>query len=286
MTPSERLELKECYPRASEILYNDSDPESMETLEGIEKTVRDKVLKHVSPEIAFFFVEKKTGTSKGRKRALLSCVGKIQITKKQAENLGIEPYVRHSPLLEKCCLLLSANESYQNAEKDMLLLTGLKVGHSTHHRLVQKIENILPDVKQGLSEIAVDGGTIRLRGKAGEKSYWKEYKTARLQGLYYGAFFQDNLSLVNWINSQKLTNPFYCLGDGHSGIWNIVEDIGDKEQRIEIIDWYHLMENLYKIEAKKYQIEQVKALLWMGQIKEAIDYLHSNDLKGSNQFCN
>jgi hypothetical protein len=104
--------------------------------------------------------------------------------------LGIEPYTRHSPLLEKCCLLLSANESYQNAENDLLLLTGLKVGHST-----------------------------RLRGeKKGEKSYWKEYKTARLQGIYYGAFFQDNLSLTDWVNSQKSTKPLYCLGDGHDGI--------------------------------------------------------------------
>jgi hypothetical protein len=113
---------------------------------------------------------------------------------------------------------LSANESYQNAEQDMLLLMGLKVGHSTHQRKVQRLENLLPDVKQGLSEIAVDGGKVRLRGKAGERSEWKEYKTARLQGIYYGALFQDNDSLTNWINSQPLTNPFYCLGDGHDGM--------------------------------------------------------------------
>ena len=53
-------------------------------------------------------------------------MGKLTISQKQADALGIEPYTRHSPLLEKCCLLLSANESYQNAENDLLLLTGLK----------------------------------------------------------------------------------------------------------------------------------------------------------------
>ncbi len=58
-------------------------------------------------------------------------MGNLTITEKQASRLGIEPYTRHSPLLEKCCLLLSANESYQNAEQDILLLMGLKVGHST-----------------------------------------------------------------------------------------------------------------------------------------------------------
>ena len=44
MTPSERLELEACINRASEILYNNTDPDSLETLEDIETTVRDQVL--------------------------------------------------------------------------------------------------------------------------------------------------------------------------------------------------------------------------------------------------
>ena len=168
----------------------------------------------------------------------------------------------------------------------MLLLMGLKVGHSTHHRKVKKLDNLLPDVKQGCAEVSVDGGKIRLRGEKGEKSYWKDYKTARLQGIYYGAFFQDNQSLIDWVNSQKLTNPLYCLGDGHDGIWNIIAEIGDKKHRIEILDWYHLMENLYKVEGKRYQLEQVKAYLWMGQTSEAIRYLRDQNPVGGNQFCN
>jgi hypothetical protein len=91
---------------------------------------------------------------------------------------------------------------------------GFKVGHSTHHRKVQKIDNLLPEVKQGCSEVAVDGGSIRLRGEDGQKSYWKEYKTARLQGIYYGAFFQDNQGLIDWINSQKLTHPLTPSWEG------------------------------------------------------------------------
>jgi hypothetical protein len=189
-------------------------------------------------------------------------------------------------LLEKCCLLLSANESYQNAEKDMLLLTGLKIGHSTHHRKVQKIKNMLPDMKQSLSEIAIDGGTIRLRGEKSQKSEWKEYKVGRLQGIYQGAFFQDNQSLVDWINSQELTNPVFCLGDGHDGIWNIIAEISEKQKRIEILDWYHLMENLHKIQATKSQIEQLKAYLWFGQVLEAISYLKLTQPLGGTQLSN
>lgn len=212
-------------------------------------------------------------------------MGKLKITKKQADALGIEAYTRHSPMLEKCCLLLSANESYQNVESDLYLLTGLKVGHSTHHRKVNQIELPLPDLKQGLSEISVDGGKIRLRTEdKGEPSFWQEYKTARLQGIYYGAFFQDNLSLTDWINSQTLTSPLYCLGDGHDGIWNIFAEIGENKDRIEILDWYHLTENLHKIEAKKSIKDQLEADLWTGQASEAIKLLKSAQPLGGNNF--
>lgn len=199
-------------------------------------------------------------------------LGIINLTSVQAERLRIEPYSRYSPLLEKCCLLLSANESYQDAERDTFLLTGVKVGHSTHHRKVKNRIDEPSDMKGKVEEIAIDGGTVRIRGEAGEKSFWKEYKTARLGGIYYGAFYQDNESLVNWINSQKLTDPLFCLGDGHDGVWNIVAEIGEKEQRVEILDWYHLMENLYKTEAGKNQSEQLKAYLWTGQVQSAVDY--------------
>ena len=243
---------KLAYFEKREILYNNSDPDSLETLVDIEITVRNQILEHVSPKIALFLSPKRPKPNGEKTRTLKSCLGKLKITKKQADALGIEPKTRHSPLLEKCCLLYRANESYQNAENDLLLLTGLKVGHSTQQRKVGQIELPIPDVKQGLSEVSVDGGKIRLRSEIkGQSSEWKEYKTARLQGIYYGAFFQDNLSLTDWVNSQKLTKPLYCLGDGHDGIWNLFAEIGDSQHRIEILDWYHLTENLHKLETNK-----------------------------------
>ncbi len=59
MTPSEKQELEACLRRVSEILYNDSDSESLESLETIENTVRAKVLEHVSPKIALFLSKKR-----------------------------------------------------------------------------------------------------------------------------------------------------------------------------------------------------------------------------------
>ncbi len=125
-----------------------------------------------------------TGINKGRPRQLKSCVGRLSITKKQASRLGVPPYKRLSPLLEICCLLLSANESYQNAEVDIETLTGVKVGHSTQHRRVQGHEWSLPDAKQAISEVSIDGGKVRLRSSKGQESYWRDYKAVRLQNLY------------------------------------------------------------------------------------------------------
>jgi hypothetical protein len=50
--------------------------------------------------------------------------------------MGLKARSRLSPLLQKCCLRLSANESYQKAEVEIEALTGVKVGHSTQQKLV------------------------------------------------------------------------------------------------------------------------------------------------------
>ena len=231
-----------------------------------------------------FFIEKQTGTGKGRKRKIKSCLGELNITTIQGNRLGLSPYQRYSPLLEKCCLLVAANESYQKAEEDIKTLTGIEVGHSSLQRKAQNHNLSVPDMKQKLSEISVDGGSVRLRGKKGEKCYWQQYKTARLQGIYYGAFFQDNLSLTDWINSQQLTQPFYCLGDGHDGIWNIFEEIGEPENRQEILDWYHLKENLYKLGGSRKRIKKLEELLWKGKVEDSLQLLRNKNIKRASQF--
>ena len=69
-------------------------------------------------------------------RTLKSLVGQLPIREAQAERLEVKPYTQLSGLLEKACLRLSANESFQSAEADIEALTGVKVGHSTQQRLV------------------------------------------------------------------------------------------------------------------------------------------------------
>jgi len=77
----------------------------------------------------------------------------------------------------KCALLISANESYQRGEKDLENFTGIKVSHSTLQRLVKRQDFELPTSKQGVQEITLDGGKVRLRNEdRGKPCYWKDYK--------------------------------------------------------------------------------------------------------------
>lgn len=54
MTPEEQERLRACTQEIAEILYRNSDKAGLKTLEGIEQTVRQQMLEHVSPEVALF----------------------------------------------------------------------------------------------------------------------------------------------------------------------------------------------------------------------------------------
>ncbi len=49
----------------------------------------------------------------------------------------------------------------------------------------------------------------------------------------------DNQSLIDFVNTQPLTNPHGYLGDGHDGIWNLIGELATPQMRWEILDWYH-----------------------------------------------
>ncbi len=192
---------------------------------------------------------------------------------------------RLSPLLEKCCLRLCANESYQSAEAEIYALTGVKLGHSTQQRLVKRQEFPIPSAKQAVNEVSVDGGKVRLRGTPGEGSYWRDYKAVRVGGIYYYACFESNQSLIDFVNSQPLTNPLVCLGDGHDGIWNLVGELATKQTRQEILDWYHLRENLYKVGGSLKRLKQAETHLWKGEVDKTIALFADGRRKQAGNFC-
>jgi hypothetical protein len=193
------------------------------------------------------------------------------VSEKQAQILEVKAYSRWSPYLEQCCLLLSANESYQRAAEDLEVLTGVRVSHSSQQRLVHRQEFPLLEVEQSVEEMSVDGGKVRLRTPKGEPSEWRDYKGVNLHECGVGGFFQDNTSLTHWVNAQPLSEPLICLGDGHDGIWNIYAEIGISSQRREILDWYHLVENLGKVGGSQQRLDAVEGFLWQGDVESAIE---------------
>ena len=69
---------------------------------------------------------------------------------------------------------------------------------------------------------------------------------------------------------QPLETVVSCLGDSHDGIWNIFSQIADEPQRFEILDWYHLIENLHGVGGSINRLNRVETLLWHGDVDGAI----------------
>ena len=86
------------------------------------------------------------------------------------------------------------------------------------------------------------------------------------------------------VNSQVLAKPLICLGDGHDGIWNLFRELGEKQERIEILDWYHLIESLYKVGGSFQRIEEVKCFLWKGEVEAAISCARRMVRAASGEF--
>ena len=165
---------------------------------------------------------------------------------------------------------MSANVSYENTARDLEVLTGLRISHSTQQRLVQRHKFLAARVNQEVEELTVDGGKVRLRTPVGQGCEWRDYKAVNLNGQAVAAYFQDNQSLLTWVNQQQLSEICTCIGDGHDGIWNLIAGIATHDNRLEILDWYHLVENLYKVGGDQELLARVEAFLWRGNVAAAI----------------
>lgn len=208
------------------------------------------------------------------------------MTEQQAQRLDIKAYTRWSPYLERCCLLVSANESYDCTADDIKVLIGVAVSHSTQQRLVHRQTFDNPQVETPVDEMSLDGGKVRLRTPRGQRCAWQDYKAVTLHDHCVAAFFHDNASLVTWVNEQPLANPVTCLGDGHDGVWNLMGQIGTETQRREILDWYHLVENLGKVGGSLKRLNQAETLLWQGKVEETLALFEPLSKPSAQNFCN
>lgn len=190
------------------------------------------------------------------------------ITEKQAIRLKIANHQKISPVLEKCCLRASANVSYENAARDIQHYTGISISAKTQQRLVHRYEFVSDRSKENIQEISVDGGKVRLRTETkGEACIWKDYKAICVDRSLKKAWFGENEQLIQWVNQQGLADPLNCLGDGHPGIWNLVAQFNSPGEKREILDWFHLMENLHKVGGSNTRLKQAESLLWQGKME-------------------
>ena len=74
------------------------------------------------------------------------------------------------------------------------------------------------------------------------------------------------------------------MGDGHSGVWNLFAQIATEKHRQEILDWFHLKENLFKIGGSLKRLRHGETLLWKGKINEAIALLAGECPKRARKF--
>lgn len=191
-----------------------------------------------------------------------------------------------SPYLESCCLRLSANVSYQHAAADLRCLTGIEVSKSAQQRLVDRQDFSQPEVTKAVEELSVDGGNIRVRTPVGAPCRWRGYKAVCLhERASIATSFGDATALIAWVNRQPMAEVVTCLGDGQDGIWNVIACLGSECQRREILDWFHLMENLHKVGGSIKRLNQAEGLLWQGKVSEAQALFINLSSKQARHFC-
>jgi hypothetical protein len=179
---------------------------------------------------------------------------------------------------------LSANVAYKNAAKDIEYITGITVSAKTQQRLVHYQKFDQPVANLDIAELSADGGKARLITPKGEKSEWKDYK-AIVAEVGIVASFDQNEIIIDWANKQPLAKPVTCLGDGHDGVWNIFKEISCEQDRREILDWFHLNENLQKVGGSIKRLKQAETYLWKGNVESATALFTELKKKPAVNFC-
>lgn len=186
----------------------------------------------------------------------------------------------------ECCLRASANVSYENAAQDLKRYTGLTVSGKTQQRLVHRYQFKEIECQSKVGEVSVDGGKVRLRTEnKGEACIWRDYKAVCLHPHSRMAWFQKNDELVEWVNNQNFDFVLNCVGDGHPGIWNLMNQFNQGGKTRQILDWFHLVENLYKIGGSLKRIAKGKQLLWQGKVDETLSLFSTLKKRSAYNFC-
>ena len=127
------------------------------------------------------------------------------------------------------------------------------------------IWGVAPPLKYYAMEI---GKLIREQHQGGFITFEERYHIAR---------FKKDGSLIEKLEKLAKKKEVYILGDGHDGVWNIARELTCSKH--EIVDWYHLMENLHKQNFNEESLNLYKEWLWNGEKEKVI-----SKLKEGNNF--
>ncbi len=67
MTPEQERALQEHIQAIAKILYDDTRPEELKTLAGIEQAVRSQMQRHVMPQVGVFLSQQRQGQQRDTK---------------------------------------------------------------------------------------------------------------------------------------------------------------------------------------------------------------------------
>ncbi len=59
MTPEKQRELNQHLQAIAKILYEEAEPQKIESLAGIEETIRQQTLEYITPQIGFFLSKRR-----------------------------------------------------------------------------------------------------------------------------------------------------------------------------------------------------------------------------------
>ena len=83
---TDKLQQIQAHARAiAALLYDETAPEQLTTLEGIEAAVRGQILEHVSPEIGHFLSPQPAAPTVGEADNSKAILGEITISEKSGE---------------------------------------------------------------------------------------------------------------------------------------------------------------------------------------------------------
>jgi hypothetical protein len=100
-----------------------------------------------------------------------------------------------------------------------------------------------------------------------------------------GLLYQANPHLREWVETLPMATTVYCLGDGHPGIWGLYAQMQDSKSHQQILDWYHLKENLYKVGGSLKRLQEAESLLWQGKVDQSIALFDPVKKAQAHKFC-